>query len=149
MKLNWGQSILLFFICYVSFLIFTVFKSRTIDHSLVVENYYDHDITYQKKYDAISNRGLLKQDLIISHLKKEQSVILDFGSHSKNIEGVVTFYRPSDERYDKEESFSLTNRQSIAVTTKGLRKGKWILKINWKDKLRDYYKEKEIYVSNT
>jgi len=120
----------------------------TVDHSLVVENYYDHDIAYQTKYDAITNRNLLDHDLVIDYLDSEKMVNLDFGTTNDKIQGSVTFYRPSNSRYDKEYGFELHEEKGLSVSTKELKYGRWIMKVNWNDEKREYYKEEEIYVGN-
>lgn len=148
MKLHWGYSILIFFICYVSFLVFTVFKSRTIDNGLVMENYYDHDIAYQKRYEAVMNRSLLKKDLSIAQSVSDKAVTLDFGNDATAINGSFTFYRPNNKRSDRKGELEVENGKQ-SISTASLTPGRWIIKVAWADAERDYYKEEEIYINNT
>ena len=148
MKINWGYAILIFFICYISLLIFTVMKSLTIDHSLVADDYYQHDITYQKKYDAISNRKFLKSDLDIRYNTGEKELNLDFGKEDVSVTGKVVFYRASSKRDDFGDEFRLINDRLYKLKTNQLRPGKWKVKVEWRDEEREYYKEEEIYINN-
>lgn len=146
MKLHWGYSILVFFIFYISFLAFTVYKSTQVDRSLVVEDYYAHDLSYQKRYDAIKNRQLLNQDLEIKYVHAENNVVLDFGKYDGNVKGVVDFYRPSNKRIDNQHAFDLDGAQNHSISAENLSQGKWIVKVEWADELRKYYKEEEIFL---
>ena len=63
---HWGHGLIIFFILYIGYLVGTVIKSRSINHNLVVDDYYAHDLAYQKMYvDASTNRQLLDADLVI------------------------------------------------------------------------------------
>ena len=147
MKVNWGYAILIFFIFYISLLVLAVFKSLTVDHSLVAENYYQHDITYQKKYDAITNRKLLRSDLDISYNSPNKELLLSFGSENVDVEGTIVFYRASSKRDDFTEEFVLQNNNKYVLETDRLRTGRWTVKVEWKDQSRTYYKEEDIYIS--
>jgi nitrogen fixation protein FixH len=149
MKINWGQAILIFFVFYISLLVFAVFKSRTIDHSLVVKNYYDHDIAYQQRFDEVTNRKLLKDDLKITEELAQKTISLFFGPDANKITGEATFYRPSDPRDDISFEFKVDGPEAFKISTEKLKSGRWIVKVNWKDGLRSYYKEQDIYIQHS
>ena len=147
-RINWGHGILIFFILYVGYLVGTVIKSRTIDHSLVIDNYYEHDIAYQKLYyDATENRKQLKKDLAIIIDEENHHLNLEFGDNYDMIKGEVLFYRPSDKKADITEGFQIYAPQSkLELSLKTLRQGRWVIKIRWNDGQRDYYKEKDLII---
>lgn len=147
MKLNWGNALLIFFICYVSFLIFILAKSTQVDHSLVVENYYNQDIHYQEKYDKVNNRNLLKDDVKITYQPIGQIINFDFGS-VQNVEEIdVQMYRASDVNSDFKKNIKVDQLNSYDLNLPELKNGKWTLKLEWKDNIRSYYKEEDIYIS--
>lgn len=147
MKVNWGYAVLIFFIFYISLLVLAVFKSLSVDHSLVADNYYQHDITYQKKYDAIANRKLLRSDLNISYNSHNKELLLSFGSENVDVKGTIVFYRASSKRDDFTEEFVLQNNNQYVLETHRLKTGRWTVKVEWKDQSRTYYKEEDIYIS--
>ena len=146
MRINWGQGILIFFICYISLLVFTVIKSRTIDHSLVADNYYQYDINYQKKFDAVSNRKYLKEDLQIYKDRDSKTLVLDFGKEKVNVSGQLTFYRANDQSKDLVNDFTLNDENSYTYSLGALQNGRWKVKVEWSDKDRNYYKDQNIYL---
>jgi hypothetical protein len=51
MKLNWGTGIAIFYGLFMVIMITFVVMSRNVDHSLVMEDYYEADINYQEHKD--------------------------------------------------------------------------------------------------
>lgn len=120
-------------------------KSFGVDHTLVVEDYYQHDIKYQEKVDKIENRRLLAQDLGISVDPALKQLKLDFGHDALVSEANVHFYRPSDKGSDVNKSLSqVTGLGTIDIGQ--LKEGLWKIKVEWTDKDRTYFKEQSIYL---
>lgn len=145
MKINWGTALLIFFILYIGNLVRVVIKSRTIDHTLVVDNYYDHDIKYQERVDKINNRNLLTEDLEINYSQEEKVLRLAFGKDMKVRKANLQMYRASDKSAD----FTRAIEAGVAeteVSLPDLKKGKWKIKVEWSDEHRTYIKEKDIYI---
>ena len=113
------------FVFYVSYLIFLVFKSRTIDHSLVMDNYYQHDMTYQDHYDKVTNRQLLENDLLFRQDKASESLILNFGEAISIEKVVVDFYRPSNSALDFQKEYA-DIEDSILISTSDIEEGRSI-----------------------
>lgn len=148
MKISWAHGLIIFFILYIGYLVGTVIKSSTVVHNLVVEDYYAHDIAYQKWYvDAAENRELLHKDLSIEVDSYSHQIQFKFGVNSQQLIGKVHFYRPSDKRLDQHHDFNLSaNETDFGLATHSLHPGRWIIKIRWNDGVRDYYKEESIII---
>ena len=146
MKLNWGSALLIFFVVYIGVLVYVVFKSRTIDHSLVVEDYYQHDIRYQEKLDKQNNRQFLQKDLSIRFVNKEQLIRLDFGN-SKAEKAKVELYKPDNKSRDIKKEYNVPENGILDIKTNEILPGRWTVKVDWKDAQRAYYKEESVYVS--
>jgi hypothetical protein len=149
MKLNWGNALLIFFILYIGTLAVVVVKSTRIDHSLVVENYYDHDIKYQEKYDKLKNRNLLEQDLGISYEAAQNSIVFNFGTASEVKQADVEMYRASNKGVDFSHELKLDENNTSTFLLPKMITGKWKVKVEWKDSSRSYYKEKDIYINQS
>jgi hypothetical protein len=145
MKINWGTALVIFFILYIGNLARVVIKSRTIDHTLVVDNYYDHDIKYQEKVDKINNRNLLAEDLNIDYKQQEKVLRLNFGEESAVTKASLQMYRASDKNADFVKSIE-TGVTETNINLPDLSVGKWKVKVEWSDKDRSYLKEKDIYI---
>ncbi len=141
-RFNWGHGITLFYIVFVAVLITALIASFSVDHSLVVDDYYAQDLAYQSQYDKSKN--YIKSDILkLSQDNEEQIVHIDFDS-ADPITGKVYWYRPSDQSADF--IVQLTDRNTD-VSTVDLQKGKWILKIEYSTSGKSFYSEKQIFVA--
>lgn len=141
LKLNWGQSLLLFFICYIGVMGFVLYRSTQVDHSLVMEEYYKHDLAYQDRYDQIKNREKLDQDLQIDYDQQTKVLNLDFGPSKTAIQGEVVMYSPSDQLKDKKWTLSVPNSGKKQINFDDLAPGKYTVQVEWQDGNQSYYKE--------
>lgn len=140
-EFHWGHGITLFFILFVSTLIFVLFKSFTVDHNLVVQDYYAKDLAYQEQYDKEVNT-LKDRHLKIDYVQSRQEVNLTF-DHEEEVSGTVHYYRPSDEKADFIEKIK---GKTHITDTKNLQKGRWKVKVDWQSNGKSYYLEKEIFI---
>jgi hypothetical protein len=141
MKMNWGYGIMIFYICFASTLIFVLIQSFNVKHNLVVDNYYDDDLSYQTTIDK-RNNYLRSNNIIIKTKKKEDQIEFNF-IRTKSLSGNIHFYRPSN----KDEDFVIPILEStFTFDTKDISNGKWKVKIDWQDDNVFYYHEKDIYL---
>lgn len=147
-KIGWGKGIVIFFILYISYLVVTVIKSTQVHHSLVVDDYYQHDIDYQKMYvDPAENRNALTSDLKVNVNYEEQFVILEFGPIQRPLQGEILFYRPSDQALDVKKNFTVSaDEDHVNISTEALMGGRWTVKVRWEDNDMSYYKEEDILI---
>ena len=145
-KFNFGTAIYTFLILFVCLLIFVVFKSRSIDHSLVIDDYYDKDIHYQEQFDKVSNTNKLGLENRLM-LKTDDPKYLVFEIEDKTVKptGNISFYRPSDKSLDFNKSLSFNETGKCTIDRSLLSSGKWKVKVDWKANDVDYYNEYEIY----
>ena len=79
MKLNWGKSIVLAFILFMSFILYFVFKVQSdskYDNELVVEDYYKQELAYTKQMDKEQNAQNMSVKVLISRV--EEGIAIDF-----------------------------------------------------------------------
>ncbi len=139
-KFHWGHGITLFFVFFVGTLVFILFKSMTIDHSLVVDDYYAKDIAYQEEYDKRS-RSLNTKALTIQRSDNSKELVFVFPSD--NVSGNIHFYRPSQKSLDFMVPIHANN---TSVDLSKLKEGKWIAKVTWQIDGVDYIWDEEIFV---
>lgn len=147
MKLNWGTSIVIAFILFISFILFFVVRMNTdyrANHDLVTEDYYKATIEYQEEIDAEQNANA-NAKLYLE--KSSEGVLLTFPEHldAKNIGGTVFFYRPSNKNLDFEVPISLSDTH-LLIPDKGLLDGRWNIKVTWEYEGENYlHKESFTY----
>ena len=145
MKLNWGTGIAIFYGLFMVVMIAFVVKSKSVDHSLVMDNYYEADIKYQSHMDKVANSKALETDLEINKVAGK-GVELQFPALPEAITGEVWFYRPNDSSRDFKMSITPDTQGAFTVNTKDILPGLWRIKVQWESGGDAYYKEKELYL---
>ena len=143
MKMNWGTGIAIFYGAFMVIMISFVVISRNVDHSLVMDNYYEADINYQNHKDKVANSKALKTDLIISKVAGE-NVKFQFPELPGTISGEVLFYKPDDKSKDFKVAIKTDDLGLFNVNTGKLVSGLWRLKVEWKAGDKQYYKEQKM-----
>ncbi len=140
-KFNWGHGITLFFILFVGTLIMVLVASRSVDHSLVVDDYYAKDLAYQQHYNATKNNND-SSHITIEQDKVNNILVVTFKA-DKKVTGEVSLYRPSDKTKDFIIHIT-TNIMEVPLDM--MIKGKWKIKTNWTSEGKPYYYERELFI---
>ncbi len=146
MKINWGTSIVLAFIAFISFILFFVVRMNLDDksnHDLVTEEYYKAELTYQKDLDAQNNSKNTNNNLIVE--KTLEGLLMKFPENLEfeKVKGKVSLYRPSNKHLDFDFPISLSN-SNLLVPDKRLLDGRWDIKVSWSYKDEDFLLKKSI-----
>lgn len=133
MKINWGTSIIIAFVLFMSFILFFVFKVQSdtkYDNDLVVEEYYKHDIHFSDEMVRVQNaENLVKKPTILETSKGIEIVFPEVFSPDK-IKGIVSLYRPSNKRLDFEIPISMSN-PTLLIPKLKLVGGRWDINMEW------------------
>jgi hypothetical protein len=144
MKLNWGQSIFVFFVIFVSLgVVFIIFSLRQ-NNDLVEDDYYEQGANYTRQME-ITDRSAVYKDSI--QLNLENGVLV--ARFSKSISNMadtlyIDFYRPSDKRLDC-GFLVLLNADSVVIDKGQLVKGRYTVKFRWNGNQNSYLVEKEYF----
>jgi hypothetical protein len=142
----WGYVIIGIFIVFATAMIsFGVVASRH-KVNLVVDDYYKAEIDYQKQivkmrnYDSLSIKPLVEYDSI------NKKIIVDWGNIQDNKlqSGDIYFYRP--DHPDMDIKYDIETDGKTEIPLKAFAKGRWVLKINFRSDLAEYYTEKRIFL---
>ena len=144
MKLNWGLGIAIFYLVFMTVLLYFVFKSTTFDNSLVMDNYYEQDLNYQQHYEKMANQMALTETLVVSQNQQAGYLRFQFPNNMQQVEGEILLFRPATRHHDMTQAIDLDNKNSMLIRTGNLPKGKWIIKTDWEANGVPYYKETEI-----
>lgn len=132
---------MIFYICFASTLIFVLIQSFGVKHNLVVDNYYEHDLSFQSTIDKRNNQ-IKSNNILIKTKKKDNQIEFNF-LNAESLKGNIQFYRPSN----KDEDFTIKiEENTFTFNTKNMSKGKWKVKVDWQDTNALYYHEKDIYL---
>lgn len=146
MKFNWGVGIAIFYSLFVVVMVGMVVYSKNFDHSLVVDNYYEEDLQYQKHIDKVNNSRKLATDLVIENNKEQQAILFQFPKETAQLGGNILFYRADDKSKDFNVKIAPGADGKIAVPVKDMKPGRWQLKVDWEGNGTSYYKEQTIFI---
>jgi nitrogen fixation protein FixH len=136
--MNWGRSILLCFLLFMSFIGYLSYKMMKVNVDLVRPNYYQTEIEFQSQIEKQKNAAKFP----VEFKQELETVKIKFPKNTKT--GTLEFYRASNKMEDKKVSFGETLNYEYA--TSELAKGKWKVLINWSDGERDYYSEHDLII---
>lgn len=146
MKWAWPAGLIIFFALFIGGIVFFVVWSTHQREDLVANNYYEQELQYQKRIDAVtrtSREGL------------KPAVAYDNVAHNLNLQfpvteihattGTVTLYRPSNADQDRAYALAMDGGggQSIGVV---LASGLWRVKLEWVRDNQSYFAEEAIMV---
>lgn len=114
--MNWGKSIVLSFILFMSFTGYLAYKMATSKVDLVRSNYYQTELEYQKHIDKIKNSRQFKTNKIMNYSPENEELIISFPHQVKS--GEVIFYRSSDNNLDLK--IPIKNTKTFNYSTKNL-----------------------------
>ena len=112
MKINWGTGIVIAFALFISFILYFIFKVQSnpkYDNELVIEEYYKNDAKFGDEMIRVQNAQDLKQKPVISNTSEGITIVFPEVFVSNEIKGKVSFYRPSDKKFDFEVPILLSN----------------------------------------
>lgn len=149
LKIGWGTSIVIAFALFLSFILFFVIKVQSdskYDNELVVEEYYKKDALYGEDYIKMQNAQDLAEKPTVT--QKGDSVEIKFPAAfvPKNIQGKVSFYRPSNKKLDFQVPISLS-KPSLLIPKLNLVGGRWDIFIDCEYQSKSYKIKETIYIN--
>ncbi len=147
MKLNWGYSIIIFFVVFCSLMIaFMVFTFRQ-SNDLVTNDYYEKGADFTHQMETNSRSVIYKDSIRLS--ERNGFILAGFAKSVSQMADTmhIYFYRPSDKKLDFTISFSHP-ADSVKIVKSHLSKGHYTVKFNWLNNQKNYQVEKELFMEH-
>jgi len=147
MKINWGTGIVIAFVLFMSFILYFVIKASTnkdYQHEMVSEDYYKDELVYQKDIEQLKNTQEIKGGIQLTKTAEGIEVIFPENYKDKELKGLISLYRPSNQSLDVDYPFVLSNTYTLLIPDQKLVGGRWDIKLSWKDMEKDYLFKKSI-----
>ena len=130
MKLNWGKSLIIFFILFFIWVLFFVFFALRQNIDLVSDDYYQKGASYTDQIN-INKRSVPYQDSIqISTTAEQVQIVLSRGLASAGDSVFVYFFRSSDKRKDLRLVFKAAESPFL-IASKELVHGRYQVYLMW------------------
>ena len=145
MKLNWGYSLILFFVIFVSLMIaFIVFSLRQ-NNDLVTDDYYEKGAGYTSQMEINSRSAIYSDSIRIMSQGDKISASFAKSINQQTDSIQLYFYRPSDKKSDFRIKV-LLDSDTISIENKNLNKGRYIVTFDWKQGNQLYQIQKELFI---
>jgi nitrogen fixation protein FixH len=148
MKLNWGTSIVIAFVLFIGFIMFMVVQmlsNKELEYDLVVESYYQKELTFQEDLDSAQNAADLENQVNIAMISEGLQIIFPSDFDYSVIEGEVFLYRPSDKALDFTVQLQLENSEYVLPRSL-MEAGKWEVNLKFNHKGEDYFIQQKIQI---
>lgn len=139
--MNWGKGILIFYLIFVGFMGWMIYKSVTQDPELVTNNYYQEELNYQSKIDKMKNARDDGQQVTVNNTADGVQLVFPDSALS----GTVKFFRPSDGSKDFQLALQSVNGKQLIPFNQFIT-GKYQIQLDWKSNNREYYQEGPLYI---
>jgi hypothetical protein len=143
--MNWGVKITLVYLAFVAGMLTLVFKARSEKIELVATDYYEQELAYQERIDAMDNAARLSRAVTVQLVSEGLEVQLPDEITAAE-SGVIRLYRPSDSTLDREFVLAPTNIHTQLIPKALLTAGLYNVKVEWKAGEKIYYTELPIVV---
>ena len=144
--MNWGVGITIVIVVFTVAALSFIYFAFNQDVNLVKDNYYQDEIKYQDRIDEIERTNKLSGQLKIK--LSGSNIIFNFPEDfkTKNIEGNILLYRPSDRKHDISFPIILDSSFTQIFSTINMLPGMWKAQIKWKVDTVKYYTEKILMI---
>ena len=144
MNLNFGHGIFIFYLFFASILFYQVYKSTTVDHSLVAANYYEQDLAFQHTLDA-RNRGVNLP--VVLQQMDDRSIQIQFLGDEIPSTANLHLMRPDSKMADVEMELSNLEKANTINTPQQLIPGRWLGRIEWTEDGERVVKDYKLYLN--
>lgn len=147
MKLNWGTSIAIFYICFMAVMITMVVKSAQNNVDLVQENYYEKDLNYEAFRTKRENGLQMSNQVKISYEIQDGNIRLVFPEEMNNVSGQVALFRPSNKKLDRQFDLKLeSNGEMLIPVDNTFQAGLWKVYIDWESHKKLFFSQDTIVI---
>ena len=143
--MNWGYKILVVYIVFIAGIVTLVYKSSVQNQDLVVNDYYDQELKYQDRIDAIVRTNNLRSPVECNVEKDDIVIHFPAEMNGLRLKASVLLYSPVDEKKDIQKQLS-TSDAVIRFPLAGNNRGFHKLKITWSVNNTSFYSEQQIMI---
>lgn len=139
--MSWGIKITILYTGFAVLIMTMVGLTMRERVDLVTPDYYEQELHYQDRIDAIGHTRLLEEQPSWEVGEKVLHLHLPGSTGKRAVEGEVYFFRPSDSRLDKTITIPAAVGGIHEIPLGKLKKGVYKMQINWKQDSTNYYTE--------
>ena len=141
--MNWGNKLILVFICFAALMATLVYKAVNTKYELVSKEYYQDELRYQDKIDGRKNAASIGE-LTITYTKEKLAIQFPKEMQGMDVKGEAWFYCKMAADKDIRLPLAPDSEGLQIIERNKLQAEKYLLKISWEAATKKYYLEKEL-----
>ena len=145
--MNWGHKITVLYLAFVAMILIMVFMTMNEKVELVSADYYDQEIKFQGKIDAINNTHKLSGPLEFQAKNKIIQIFYPKELIGKGIQGEIKLYRPSDASLDYKTTINVNEKGEQQISSGKFKKGLYKMQMKWVQDKQNYYFEEQVFMN--
>ncbi len=145
-KSRWGIGIVISFVVFAACILTVVYIALSSKVDLVMDDYYEKELKYQQHIDVEKNTKTLGKKVEVSFTASSMNIKFPQISTANNVSGSIMFFRPSDKSKDFTKTIKLDSLFTQSISTEGVPRGMWRVKISWNAANQKYYFEQPIII---
>lgn len=146
MKISWGVGISIAIIVFTLVSFWLIYFSFGQKINLVRDDYYEAEVKFNEKMEAIKRTDLLTEKLNVNLTNKGIKVSFPKIVNLNNVNGTILLYRPSDRDIDIKLPIQVDSSGTQLISTQNMMNGMWKVQVEWAVDSTSYYNEKIIMV---
>lgn len=147
MSFNWGKKILFLYLGFVALIVTLVWKSSQVKLNLVSEDYYEQEVSFQKRLDAQAATATLDMKPVMSVTPEAIMIFFPPNFSGKAIKADLQLYNPAGSALDKSFANLQAEDGKLRIDRKGLPAAHYTGKLTWKCDGKTYYQEAPLNLS--
>jgi hypothetical protein len=143
--MNWGWKMGLVYVGFVSVMISFVMRARNEKIDLVSSDYYEQELAFSERMEAVSRANALEFKPSISII--EDNLVVQYPANwNSAASGKIRFYCPNDAKSDVEfpMQFSTSNPQLIQKSL--IKSGPYEVYFEWSESGQNYFVQQKIKI---
>lgn len=144
--MSWGIRITLLYVGFVALILTLVITSMHNKEDLVSKDYYQQELRYEDRINAIKNTNAL--DYAINYKVEGNKVELKYPEQlmAPEVKGEIFFFRPSDAEKDFKVAMNPGKDGLQVIDGKKLTHGSYKMELSWQAGGKNFYKEEVIFI---
>jgi len=145
----WPYGIITAFVFLFCGIITVIIIAFTHRESLVSENYYDQEMTFQNQIDDSARAQKSGAAISADSAGAKVVITVPVAQLAQKLSGTIELYRPSDSRLDRTLQLSPRADGTQSLDGSRLAAGPWRVRVKWNAGVQDYFLEQKFTVART
>ncbi|TAF57072.1 MAG: hypothetical protein EAZ62_00035 [Sphingobacteriia bacterium] len=144
--MNWGTRIIIGYAAGVIFISYFVVRSMMLTTEMAEENYYEKELAYNGRLQATANGKSAISAFAYDPGTQTVRFQVDSSLSTQWDSASLHFYYAAAKSKDKTVPLLASSSGQYQVSTQGMGKGQYVLKLSFVSQQNNYFKEQSLFI---